>query len=254
MTNWTRRRFIRAATLGGLGALAAACSAAPPGEQPPPATPTSRPLPLPTQTGRAPLTNENRPAVNRNWNVRYFRPYVPIDHDLWRLTVDGLVDAPGAFSLDELRALPRVEQNTRMKCVECWSARAQWAGFTYAALAEIVRPRAEATWVTFECADGYYESLSVAELSRPRVLLAYEMDGALLLDEFGAPLRLIVPPLYGYKGPKAITRMRFTDREEIGYWPTVGPYSPEGFIQPGRDLPLDLNETRTITGGEITDY
>ncbi len=243
--SWTRRQFIRAATLGSLGALAAACGAPPP---------STRPTSVPTQASQRALTNQNRPAVNPNWNVRYFRPYVPIDHRLWQLTVDGLVDAPRSFSLDELRALPRVEQNTRMKCVECWSARAQWAGFTYDALAELVRPRREATWVSFECADGYHESLAIAELARPRVLLAYEMDGAPLLDEFGAPLRLIVPPLYGYKGPKVITRMRFTDHEEIGTWPATGAYSPEGFIAAGRDFPLDLNETRTISGGEITEY
>ncbi len=248
---WSRRRFIRAAALGGLGALAAACGVRPSEEAP---SPTAGLEAIPTQPGRPPLTNANRPAVKPDWNVRYFQPYVPIQHDRWRLTVEGLVQAPGRFSLDDLMALPRVEQNTRMKCVECWSARADWAGFTYAALAEIVRPLPEATWVYFECADGYYESLSVEELSQPRVLFAYEMDGEPLLDEFGAPLRLVVPPKYGYKGPKVIVRMRFESQQRRGYWPTVGPYSPDGTIQPGRDLPLDIGVPQEIEGGEITDY
>jgi DMSO/TMAO reductase YedYZ molybdopterin-dependent catalytic subunit len=210
--------------------------------------------PIPTQPGRRALVNDNAPEIKPTWNVRYFQPYVPVDHDAWRLTVDGWVAEPQSFSLADLQTLPRVDQNTRMKCVECWSARADWAGFTYAALAEVVRPLPEAAWVYFECADEYYESLSIEELSQPRVLFAYEMDGELLLDEFGAPLRLVVPPKYGYKGPKVITRLRFETEQQPGYWPTVGPYSTDGTIRPGRDFPLDIGEARSISGGEITDY
>ena len=255
MKRWTRRGFIRAATLGGLGVLSGACSpTAVELDTPPPSPTEEQVVPVPTEASRRPLTNQNRPDIKPNWNVRYFQPYVPVDHDAWRLTVEGLVANPQSFSLEDLLALPRVDQNTRMKCVECWSARADWAGFTYDALAEIVQPQAEATWVTFECADGYYESLSIAELSEPRVLFAYEMDGELLLDEFGAPLRMVVPPKYGYKGPKVITTMRFETQERRGYWPSVGPYTTDGAIQPGRDLPLDLGEARTIEGGEITEY
>jgi len=206
------------------------------------------------RVGGKALTNENSPAIKPDWNVRYFQPYRPIDHDEWRLTVEGLVEAEQSLSLSDLLALPRVEQNTRMKCVECWSARADWAGFTYDALAEIVRPLPEAAWAYFECADGYYESLSIEELSQPRVLFAYEMDGEPLLDEFGAPLRLVLPPKYGYKGPKVITLLWFETGQKKGYWPTVGPYSTDGTIQPGRDFPLDLGEVQEISGGEITDY
>ena len=248
---WTRRRFVRVATLGGLGALAAACGGQPAETDSPTAQATAG---LPTQPAARVLTNENTPEIKPDWNIRYFRPYRPVDHAAWRLTVDGLVDAPQSFSLDDLLALPRTDQNTRMKCVECWSARADWAGFTYAALAEVVEPLPEAAWATFECADGYYESLSVEELSQPRVLFAYEMDGELLLDEFGAPLRMVVPPKYGYKGPKAITHLRFETTEQRGYWPTSGPYTADGTIQAGRDFPLDLGEAREISGGEITDY
>jgi len=253
---WTRRRFLRAAAWIALGGLAAGCEPSR-WATPLPAVEKTPTLPSPTQSAERALTvltNENRPAIKPNWNVRYFQPYRPIDHDEWRLTVEGLVEAGQSLSLDDLLALPRVEQNTRMKCVECWSARADWAGFTYSALAEIVRPLPEAAWVYFECADGYYESLSVEELSRPRVLFAYEMDGEPLLDEFGAPLRLVVPPRYGYKGPKVITLLRFETGQKKGYWPAVGPYSPDGTIQPGRDLPLDLGEPREIEGGEITEY
>lgn len=247
MKYWTRRRFLRAAALAGVGGLVA-CG--------PRSSETGEPDPtaIPTQAGRRALTNDNRPPVKPDWNVRYFQPYVPVDHDLWRLDVGGLVETPQSFSLEDLQALERVEQDTRMKCVECWSARAIFAGFTYATLAEVVRPLTEAAWVTFECADEYYESLSIEELSQPRVLFAHEMDGEPLLDEFGAPLRMVVPSKYGYKWPKAIVRLEFAEQERRGYWPTVGPYTADGYVEPGQDYPLDLEETRAISGGEITDY
>ena len=77
------------------------------------------------------------------------------------------------------------------------------------------------------------------------------MNDRPLLDAYGAPLRLIVPFKYGYKGPKAITRLVFAEEELPGYWPTVGFYSTERDIQPGRDYPLDLGESRQIAGGEV---
>lgn len=108
MPRWTRRRFIHTAVLSGLGALAAACGVQ--RAQTVIAPPTSSPTPI----GRPPLTNEDRPAVKPNWNIRYFQPYTPVDPEGWRLTVEGLVEAPGSFSLADLLALPRLEQNTRI--------------------------------------------------------------------------------------------------------------------------------------------
>ena len=55
-------------------------------------------------------------------------------------------------------------------------------------------------------------------MTQPRVLFAFKMDGEMLPDKFGAPLRLIVPPKYGYKGPKAIIRIKFVDAGGAGYW------------------------------------
>jgi DMSO/TMAO reductase YedYZ molybdopterin-dependent catalytic subunit len=57
--------------------------------------------------------------------------------------------------------------------------------------------------------------------------------------------------LYGYKNPKAIVRLVFAEEELRGYWSTVGAYSRDGVIKPGRDHPLDIGETRQMQGGEI---
>jgi DMSO/TMAO reductase YedYZ molybdopterin-dependent catalytic subunit len=243
----TRRAFLKgvAATLA--AALAASCAPGRPAD-------THASTPLPTKEDGEMLRNENSPAIRPDWNVRFYRPFQALDPEAWRLTVDGLVGAPRAFTLSELHALPTVEQVSRLVCVEGWSAKAGWAGFTYQALADAMRPAPEATWLYFECGDGYYEYLKVAELQEPRVLFAYAMDGEPLRPAFGAPLRLLVPSRYGYKGPKTITHIRFQDSGGAGYWPSVGPHSTDGIIRPGIDHPLDLGGRRELKGGEVTEY
>ncbi|MBC8450466.1 MAG: molybdopterin-dependent oxidoreductase [Chloroflexi bacterium] len=269
----SRRWFLRYGGLGLLGWLAAACGlrveppATPlPGPVPPTATaapsplpprPTAVPPPSPTPTVRrvAPselLHNENRPG----FYIRYVKPFPPPDAEAWRLAVEGLVAEPITLSLDEIEArLPLVEQVSRLKCVECWSAKAEWGGFTYQALAELVQPLSEATHVHMQCLDGYWEVLPIEELARPRALFVHRMNGERLPPPYGSPLRLILPWLYGYKGAKAIATLEFKAEGGRGYWSTVAAYSPEGVIQPGFDHPLDLEDkSRQIEGGEITDY
>jgi DMSO/TMAO reductase YedYZ molybdopterin-dependent catalytic subunit len=194
------------------------------------------------------LGNENRPG----FYVRYYRPFEAVDAQRWTLTVDGLVETPLVLSPREVQALPSVAQVSRMKCVECWSAPARWEGFHLSSLIEQARPAAEARWVYMHCADGYFESDSIDTLLRDRVVFAYRMNDQPLPDAYGAPLRLMIPFLYGYKSAKAIVRIEFAAEEKPGTWSTMGPYSSEGTIKPGLDHPLDLGGSRPIAGrGEI---
>lgn len=208
--------------------------------------PTPRPTPT-AQTARL-LRNENRPG----FYIRFIKAIEPIDPETWSLSVEGLVGQPRTLKLADLQALPPVTQKSRMKCVEGWSAAAKWAGFRPQALMDLVQVRPEATWIHLYSADDYYESLPLAELTMERVLFVYGMNDQPLPPEYGGPLRLMVPFKYGYKSPKSILRIVFADQELQGYWPTVGPYSTEGDIQPGPDYALDLDEMRTVkSGGEI---
>jgi len=212
------------------------------------ASPTIIPTPTtklgPTQTL---LRNENRPG----FFIRYYKPFEAVDPARWTLSVEGLVESPRVLTLSDVQSLPLISQVSRMKCVECWSAVAKWEGFHLRSLMEVVDPLPEARWLHFYCADDYYESLTLEELLRERVLFVHRMNDQVVPDVYGAPLRLMVPFKYGYKSPKAIVRLVFAEEELRGYWPTVGPYSPKGDIQPGQDYPLDLGESRQITGGEV---
>lgn len=256
MKKLNRRDFLRLAVGG---AALAALNRCAPGVLTPTTEPsatgvaetaTALPTPRPTSTALAGplLRNENRPG----FYVRFIQTLAPLDPSTWRLQVEGLVNRPGELSLSELQALPAVTQKSRLKCVEGWSAAAKWAGFRPQALLERVEVRPEATWMHFYCADDYYESLPLAELTMDRVLFVYGMNDQPLPPEYGGPLRLMVPFKYGYKSPKAILRIVFADQELRGYWPTVGPYTTEGDIQPGIDYALDLDQTRRVeTWGEI---
>jgi len=204
---------------------------------------TTPPL-APTRTM---LRNDNLPG----FYVRYYRPFEAVDPTQWTLSVDGSVKNPIELSLSDIQSLPLTSQFSRMKCVECWSAAAKWEGFHLRSLMELTEPSSAVKWLHFYCADGYYESLSLDALLDERAILVHRMNDQTLPDVYGAPLRLIIPPLYGYKNPKAIVRLVFAEDELRGYWPTVGPYSQEGTIRPGSDHPLDIGETRQIQGGEI---
>ena len=209
-------------------------------------TPTSTSTPTPSPTPVL-LRNENRSG----FFIRYYKPFEPVDPDRWTLSVEGLVKKPRALALSDVQSLPLVSQVSRMKCVECWSAAAKWEGFHLRSLMEIVDPLPEAKWLHFYCADDYYESLDLEELLMERVLFVHRMNDQTLPDVYGAPLRLMVPFKYGYKSPKAIVRLVFAEEELRGYWPMVGPYTTTGEIQPGSDYPLDFEERRQISGGEV---
>ncbi len=207
-----------------------------PGVTPSPLTPT-RPI----------LRNDNQPG----FYVRYYKPFEAVDPAQWVLSVEGLVTNPVKLSLLDIQSLPLISQASRMKCVECWSAAAKWEGFHLNSLLDLTKPLPSAKWVHFHCADSYYESLTLDALLDERVIFVHRMNDQVLPDIYGAPLRLIIPPLYGYKNPKAIVRLVFAEEELRGYWSTVGPYSKDGAIQPGRDHPLDIGETRQIQRGEV---
>lgn len=197
---------------------------------------------------------KTRAGPYRDFYINYFKPMRRINPETWVLKVGGLCDQPRTFTLDDLLTLPAHTQVSRLKCVECWSAKARWRGFHIAELEQIVRPHPQAKGVVFRCNDTYVEHLSRESLNHERTLLAYEMNGEPLTDEHGFPLRVVVPFKYGYKNPKAILEMEYVAQSEPGTWSRIGPYSTDGTILPGYDHPLDKNKIRRrISGGEILD-
>ena len=155
----------------------------------------------------------------------------------WKLVVDGLVEQPAALSLAQLRAMPSRTQITRHDCVEGWSAIGKWTGVPLAQVLAAVRPKPEARFVVFHCADSfsdgdtqtpYYESIDLDDAYHPQTILAYGLNDADLPVTNGAPLRLRVERQLGYKHAKYLMRLQLVEGfADIGdgrggYWEDQG--------------------------------
>jgi DMSO/TMAO reductase YedYZ molybdopterin-dependent catalytic subunit len=154
----------------------------------------------------------------------------------YALDVGGLCEAPRKFTLAELKALPSRTQITRHDCVEGWSAIGKWKGARLSALLDVVKPRADARYVMFYCADPmaqdgtdlYYESIDFDDARHEQTILAYELNGQPLPVPNGAPLRLRVERQLGYKHAKFVTGIEFVASfakiagGNGGYWEDQG--------------------------------
>jgi sulfoxide reductase catalytic subunit YedY len=191
-----------------------------------------------------------------HFRLMWYNPVPPINQATWRLKIGGLVEKPLQLSIAELRKLPHDTQSSRMKCVQCWSARTTWGGFHFGHLLESAKPKPFAKAVRIDCADKWYEYFNIADLMTKRVLMVTEMAGKPLQDKHGAPLRLIDPSRYGYKSAKLISSITFVEEGKGSMACDIGPYySPDGTILAGYDTPLDLGgPKRKIKGGEIIEY
>lgn len=190
----------------------------------------------------------------KRFYIQYFKPFRRVDPGKWELKVTGLVENPITMKLGDIKGLPGKIQTSRLKCVECWSAKAEWEGFHFSEIARRVNPKPGALGVLFRCADSYEEFLTLDDLLHRRTMMVHRMNGEPLSDEHGFPLRVIVPFKYGYKSPKAILEMEFVGKVTPGTWSRIGPYSVDGTILPGYDTPLDgEGGKRRISGGEVFD-
>jgi DMSO/TMAO reductase YedYZ molybdopterin-dependent catalytic subunit len=196
-------------------------------------------------------------ADEYNFRLMWYNPVAPIDPATYLLRVKGLVEKPLSFSIADLRKLPHESQNSRLRCVQGWSARTDWGGFRFGHLLEAAKPRKTAKTVRVECADKWYEYFNIEDLLAPRVLFAMDMHGEPLAGRHGAPLRIIDPARYGYKSAKLVTSIEFVEAGKGSMACDIASYySPTGEIQAGYDTPLDLGgkTKRKIHGGEITEY
>ena len=132
----------------------------------------------------------------------------------WRLTVEGSVERPGAFSLDDLRRLPARTQITRHTCEEGWSSIAEWTGVALAHVLQAVGVRPEARYVQLYAYDYVASGIDMVDALHPQTLLAYGMNGRDLPLAHGAPLRLRVETQLGYKSVKFVRHIVVLDAFE----------------------------------------
>jgi hypothetical protein len=149
-----------------------------------------------------------------------------VENDDWRLQVMPFRAAgpARALTLADIRTLPRYEQTIDFKCVEGWSVVTQFAGARLSDFTAKFAPGSEsADCVGMKTPNAqYYVGLDMPSALHPQTLLAWEMNGAPLTDEHGAPLRLVIPVKYGVKNIKRIGSIEYTNTRPKDYWAERG--------------------------------
>ena len=172
----------------------------------------------------------------------------------WNVAVEGLVNKPKVFDLDELLKFEQEERIYRLRCVEGWSMVIPWVGFPLAKLLDKVEPTSQARYVAFQTLLDpnrmpyqrtnvldwpYVEGLRLDEAMHPLTILATGLYGQTLPPQDGAPIRLVVPWKYGFKSIKSVVKIRLVADEPPTTWSAYAP-SEYGFysnVNPHVDHP-----------------
>jgi sulfoxide reductase catalytic subunit YedY len=157
----------------------------------------------------------------------------------WTVSVEGLVNKPRVYDLDELLKIGAQEERVyRLRCVEGWSMVIPWVGFPLGKLLEQVEPTSQARYVAFETLYDpkrmpnqrsgvldwpYVEGLRLDEAMHPLTILATGLYGEALPPQDGAPVRLVVPWKYGFKSIKSIIKIRLVDTQPPTTWSAYAP-------------------------------
>jgi methionine sulfoxide reductase catalytic subunit len=203
----------------------------------------------------------------------------------WKVEVTGLVNKPRTYDLDDLkRKFPQEERVYRFRCVEAWSMVLPWIGFPMKTLLADVEPTAKAKFVSFtsfydpEITKGpgfhlgslpwpYTEGLRIEEMANDLAFFATGIFGHDLPKQHGAPLRMVTPWKYGFKGAKSIVKIEFLATQPATYWNTIDPneyqfeanvnpevphprwsQATEKFISTGPGLSWEIRETLPYNG------
>jgi sulfoxide reductase catalytic subunit YedY len=157
----------------------------------------------------------------------------------WQVSLEGLVQKPRVFALDDLLKIsPPEERVYRMRCVEAWSMVIPWVGFSLSKLLDVVQPLSSARYVAFETLLDpkrmpgqrtdvlewpYIEGLRLDEARHPLTILASGIYGRSLPPQDGAPVRLVVPWKYGFKGIKSIVKIKLVADQPRTTWGAAAP-------------------------------
>jgi len=187
----------------------------------------------------------------------------------WTVEIAGMVANPGKWDVEDLvKKMGGIEQRVyRHRCVEAWSMVIPWDGFPLAKLVDMAAPTAQAKYLRFtsfmdpKSASGqrgaddmgwpYVEGLHINEARNELAMIATGIFGKPIPNQNGAPLRLVTPWKYGFKGIKSIVRIEFTDQRPLNTWQRLAP-NEYGFfanVNPAVDHPRWSQASERVIGG-----
>lgn len=204
-------------------------------------------------------TDKAEPAQNS----KLFKPQP------WTVRVEGEVKKPKTIIMEDiLKLAPLEERIYRMRCVEAWSMVIPWVGLPLAQLIKYAEPTGNAKYVEFISYNDprtmqganlpvldwpYIEGLRMDEAMNPLAIMAVGLYGEILPNQNGAPMRLITPWKYGFKGAKAIVKIRFTDKMPNSSWMKAGPneYGFYANVNPNVEHPRWTQSSEKRIGGGL---
>ena len=238
-----RRQFMRAGSIAGASLLAgpALSAVVPAGDRA--KLPDVRKSPY--STSEKPNSYEDITTYNNSYEFGTgkedpFRNAQDFEARPWSITVDGHAEKTGTFDFDDfIKPFDLEERIYRMRCVEAWSMVIPWVGISLADIVKHHNPTSKAKYVAFETLYDrkrmpgqrrrvldwpYREGLTIAEATNPLTILAVGVYGESMPNQNGAPIRLVVPWKYGFKGIKGIVRISFTEKQPPVSWNLSAPH------------------------------
>ncbi len=275
-----RRRFLKNLAGVGLGIAATSCAGRPLTEQGAAELTSTFGEPLSNVMPNPAFADAGRPVTNQLFASRYNNFYEfgltkniwaeaqKLPTDPWTLEVSGLVKNPKTYDLDDLyRKFSLEERIYRFRCVEAWAMIVPWIGFPMHKLLEDVEPTSEAKFVRFESfydesiTEGpsisfsnlpwpYHEGLRIDEMANELAFFAVGIYGRTMPKQHGAPIRMVVPWKYGFKGAKSIVKIEFVAEQPATYWNTVSPneYKFEANVEPDVSHPRWSQKRERLVG------
>jgi DMSO/TMAO reductase YedYZ molybdopterin-dependent catalytic subunit len=172
------------------------------------------------------------PGVGGGWRIYSVQSPLPVfDPKTFELKITGLVEKPVTLRWNAVAELPGEKQVSDFHCVTGWSVdNVHWEGIRPQTIIDLVRPKPAAKFVSLQSMEApYIDQVSLAQFREPAAMLARSQDGKPLTRSHGAPLRLVLPSMYGYKNVKWVRELRFDAVQAPGFWEQRG-YDTDAWV------------------------
>ncbi|TBL67909.1 molybdopterin-dependent oxidoreductase [Paenibacillus thalictri] len=187
------------------------------------------PLPEPAPESATPIGG----GLSGEFRIYTVTEFPVFTSENWKFAITGLVGNPQAWDWEQFLKLTRKVQVSNFHCVTGWSVnKVTWEGIPLSALLDMAKVKDTAKFVKFYSGDKVYtDALSLDQARMDDVMVAVLMDGKLIPQQLGGPVRLIVPQMYAYKSVKWLQAIELIDKEHIGYWEARG-YDNDAWVLP----------------------
>lgn len=189
-------------------------------------------------------------GTNKDDPARYSHTLIT---EPWSVVVDGHCEKPGTYGVEDLVDFTKLEERIyRMRCVEAWSMVIPWVGVSLSEVINKLKPTSSAKYIYFETLVDeeqmpgqsrnvikwpYREGLRMDEAMHPLAIMAVGLYGEELANQNGAPLRLVVPWKYGFKGVKSIVKISFVEDKPNTSWMRLAPHEYGFYANVNPDVP-----------------